>query len=315
MAPPPISSLPPPPTAPPISSAPPPAGGAYAPPGGTFNYQGGALQPAAPQPTSLPPGLQPEPIAGEHSGRERSAASYAPPPSSSTQFSPAAQFVPPVVPIEEAPESVNDRAAIAKEVRPLAETSSRTRLANAAGTSTWNEDTEPSEQYLEPPQDLAEIPEARPLRDPRDTRDVEPASYNVPRGAPVRLAKGSSAREHQRRTMLKILSLSLATPNRLPPATDRPTTVPHTGTTTNTPGCKDNWSTHRLRSDGSLRYIPIDGLTDRYGGSVVLAPTQQLAGLRPGSFRCGQGQVDTSTAPQGTYSPIYRVASIQRLSD
>ena len=39
-----------------------------------------------------------------------------------------------------------------------------------------------------------------------------------------------------------------------------------------------------------LRYVPVSGPTDKYGGSVVLAPSPALAGLQGRRFRIGQGK-------------------------
>lgn len=59
-----------------------------------------------------------------------------------------------------------------------------------------------------------------------------------------------------------------------------------------------------------LRYIPIDGHTDRFGGSVVLdAPS--LDDYQPGDFVTVEGAVAGGTSAGG-FAPLYRTASIER---
>ena len=50
-----------------------------------------------------------------------------------------------------------------------------------------------------------------------------------------------------------------------------------------------------------LRYVPINGPTDRYGGSVVLGPTPALAGYKAGDFVSVKGQVASGSTGQGSY--------------
>jgi hypothetical protein len=62
-----------------------------------------------------------------------------------------------------------------------------------------------------------------------------------------------------------------------------------------------------------LRYIPIDGQTDRYGGSVVLESVPALSNYRNGDFIQVQGVVrgqDTASSP---YAAAYRISRLARL--
>lgn len=62
-----------------------------------------------------------------------------------------------------------------------------------------------------------------------------------------------------------------------------------------------------------LRYIPVDGTTDSYGGSVVLAETPKLSGVERGQFLKVQGRL-LPPAPGGkTYAAGYEVSQIERL--
>ncbi len=61
-----------------------------------------------------------------------------------------------------------------------------------------------------------------------------------------------------------------------------------------------------------LRYIPVDGNTDQYGGSVVVANEAALAGCERGEFVAVHGRV-TGTGGDHGFAPLYEVTSLQRL--
>jgi hypothetical protein len=61
-----------------------------------------------------------------------------------------------------------------------------------------------------------------------------------------------------------------------------------------------------------LRYIPLDGATDDYGGSVVLTDEPKLAGCERGDFVEIRGQV-VPGSPASGFSPEYRIAELKRL--
>ena len=76
------------------------------------------------------------------------------------------------------------------------------------------------------------------------------------------------------------------------------------------------WLRGRLEYSASqqqwkLRYIPIDGATDQFGGSVVLADGAATQGLRAGDFVTAQGRVVGPSQPGRGFSPRYEVASIE----
>ena len=71
------------------------------------------------------------------------------------------------------------------------------------------------------------------------------------------------------------------------------------------------WLRGRLEYSASqrqwkLRYIPIDGTTDQFGGSVVLADGTQTQGLKPGDFVTAQGRVVAASQSGRDFSPRYR---------
>jgi hypothetical protein len=61
-----------------------------------------------------------------------------------------------------------------------------------------------------------------------------------------------------------------------------------------------------------LRYIPVHGATDQYGGSVVLPEAKVLSGCERGDFVEVRGQLGRTTSNSG-YAPTYEVAEVKRL--
>jgi hypothetical protein len=60
-----------------------------------------------------------------------------------------------------------------------------------------------------------------------------------------------------------------------------------------------------------LRYIPIDGQTDQYGGSVKLPTSEALASFKPGDMVAVRGSLATEAAPTGSFAPLYVLAHIE----
>jgi hypothetical protein len=61
-----------------------------------------------------------------------------------------------------------------------------------------------------------------------------------------------------------------------------------------------------------LRYIPIDGQADQYGGSVELSKTSLLSGFERGDYVEVNGRLTESTASDD-YSPEYELTQIRRI--
>ena len=61
-----------------------------------------------------------------------------------------------------------------------------------------------------------------------------------------------------------------------------------------------------------LRYIPVDGETDKYGGSMVLPDPSVLTGCQRGEFVEIHGRVGHQDLNKG-YAPTYEVAEVKRL--
>ncbi|MDZ4819113.1 MAG: hypothetical protein SGJ20_09095 [Planctomycetota bacterium] len=61
-----------------------------------------------------------------------------------------------------------------------------------------------------------------------------------------------------------------------------------------------------------LRYIPVDGQTDDYGGSVVLSDKSRLNGFSSGDFVTVQGRLTGATTQSQDYSVPYQIDQIQK---
>ncbi len=68
----------------------------------------------------------------------------------------------------------------------------------------------------------------------------------------------------------------------------------------------------RIEGHWKLRYIPVDGETDKHGGSVVVSDPSVLAGCERGDFVEVRGRVGDRRTKKG-YAPTYEVAQIKRL--
>ena len=62
-----------------------------------------------------------------------------------------------------------------------------------------------------------------------------------------------------------------------------------------------------------LRYIPIDGTTDQFGGSVVLSDTSLLGGYERGDFVEVHGTLGRTASDHQGYAPNFEIRQIERL--
>jgi hypothetical protein len=62
-----------------------------------------------------------------------------------------------------------------------------------------------------------------------------------------------------------------------------------------------------------LRYIPIDGQTDQYGGSVKLVTTPALSSFNPGDMVKVRGALASGSTTDG-FAPLYQLAHIEPLA-
>ena len=61
-----------------------------------------------------------------------------------------------------------------------------------------------------------------------------------------------------------------------------------------------------------LRYIPIDGDTDKFGGSVVLSNATALQGYKTGEFVAARGIISSTTSGTHSFSPNYELSRVER---
>ncbi len=60
-----------------------------------------------------------------------------------------------------------------------------------------------------------------------------------------------------------------------------------------------------------LRYIPIDGTTDQFGGSVLLPDSAKLEGFKPGDFVLAHGAIAAASPSSRGFSPRYELSQIE----
>ena len=60
-----------------------------------------------------------------------------------------------------------------------------------------------------------------------------------------------------------------------------------------------------------LRYIPIDGKTDQFGGSVKLPASNELAAYKTGDMVAVRGSLARETSASGSFAPRYELAHIE----
>jgi hypothetical protein len=64
-----------------------------------------------------------------------------------------------------------------------------------------------------------------------------------------------------------------------------------------------------------VRYIPVDSVTDQYGGSVVLTNTALLSGHERGQFVEVRGKLVPAGPDRRGYSPDFEVQAIQAIKN
>jgi hypothetical protein len=69
----------------------------------------------------------------------------------------------------------------------------------------------------------------------------------------------------------------------------------------------------QARRRWKLRYIPIDGQADRFGGSVILQKTSLLSGYERGNYVEVKGRLAADAKTDGDYAPDYAVTQIKRV--
>jgi hypothetical protein len=202
------------------------------------------------------------------------------------------------------------REAMQRELRPLGETARAGVLGYAATDTPQDEGLTPGEQGLDPADKLTKTPMAAPLQGPRDTRAIEPVSYTVPEGAPARTTTGAYA---------SLTPANNVTLSRVPAAAASGSGPADRGATYGFDSSYA-WLQGQLEYSAAtkqwkVRYVPINGPTDRYGGSVVLSSTPALTGFKAGDFVSVKGRFAGTTPAPNSYAPLYQVSAVDRLTD
>jgi hypothetical protein len=214
-----------------------------------------------------------------------------------------------------------------------APTNPGSRLQNAAPPSGFQVNTNPAQRGLTPPAttasrrlgtaapstsmprpiDNAPSTDINDLPQRRDGASPSSGSSNGFRPAGT-AAKRVSYDQHGDAAEDDRNQMTLRTPRR-----ETLTSASSTGEYSREPSYK--WLKGRLeysRIDDrwKLRYIPINGDTDEYGGSVVLLGSRLLEGYKPGELVTVYGSVEASdSADSSGFAPPYRLDRIARQSD
>lgn len=303
----------------------PPPGATYAPPGGSFNYNGGQLTPVTPPPVAAPPatssipGAVAPPPAGAYGApavptyqQPAAIPSSAPvaPPSGSPYAPPGGGWAPTSSVNGPPTTSMHSRETMQRELRPLGETARAGALGNAAADMPADSGSVPGEFVLDPSDKLSKTPMAAPLQDGQDTRAIEPVSYTVPQGAPPRIIQGAYAAVDSPSPAAQRQATSVAAAGQGP--ADRGATY---GYDANYAWLQGQLEYSDATKQWKLRYVPVSGPTDKYGGSVILSPSPALAGLRAGDFVSVKGKIASASPTQGSFAPLYQVSAADRLTD
>lgn len=163
-------------------------------------------------------------------------------------------------------------AAARTELR-IVESSEPERVASTSGWTTGRRrGDEPAQLAVNDAQTrrLDRVSEPAPTDDHRPSR-VTLASHQTPARSPSASTGGEYRHDEQYQTLYGKLEYSQAS---------------------------DQWK---------LRYIPIDGQTDRYGGSVVIDNVAAVEGHRPGAYIIAEGAITSDKANGARYSPKFAV--------
>ncbi len=139
---------------------------------------------------------------------------------------------------------------------------------------------------------------------------VVPAAYSTQVPQPPTTPDGFQPRGEARRRAEQQQSSTVV------PATFASATLPGTGQQAYGYGASYEWLQGRLEYSAilghwTLRYMPIGGPSDSFGGSVVIYNSDALAGYQPGDFVTMQGQL-VATGIDPSMPVAYSVYTIQR---
>ena len=279
------------------TTVPPPGTGTVGPPPGVAPDSGGFLQQAPPMnpgtgnqfapPESnnnlfSPPGVQTSPPVGAYPGGYQS--SITPQNSASTPL--AAQSVPP----PDAAANQSPSVQLASGTQPWTAVNGSSPSAQAAAVVPAS--------YTNAIKIVdSQASQSAPSAAPDQTAALDTAATDI-----MNLPPKNSSRTAQAPTIMEGRQ------------TFRPVTGERYGYDPQYAWLKGRLERSQLGGKWKLRYIPIDGATDRFGGSVVLdgLPTDSL---KPHDFVMVRGQLAAGAPVAGSYAPVYNIEQIEPLDD
>jgi len=283
----------------------------YPPPGGSYpNYPQAAMAPQYGVPTLAQPGAQPT-LAQPASNTGAVPAGGVIP---ATRWAPAGQSSSnssgPTT--SSSPTSGNNVVA-ASTAAPAAQSSSPIRIVSPSGSMAQPPTTGPTTAGSSPTlnQSLAAAPPTSFVSPAMASNARIPEISELPPATGYLPATFTSGNSQTTGSMIP----TTAKPNPVPASA----AVPNSAIQLNSYGYDTQYrwlkgkleysqTTHTWR----LRYIPPDGATDNYGGSVVLGDASKLNGLRPGDLVYAQGSPGAASGDQGSFAPLYNLAQIQK---
>jgi hypothetical protein len=176
-------------------------------------------------------------------------------------------------------------------------------------------------RVVEPPAKAVETAPAEPVREPArfepDGPVTEISELPPARSTPRATIRAASSRSTDSAPIQREEATSEAAPARLA-STVRPAAA-NSGSNRQRYGYDPQYRSLKGRLEFSesenrwkLRYIPIDGQTDQYGGSVVLGDSAELEGFRPGDFVSVEGAIGKKDPRSRGFAPDYQLQRISR---
>ena len=278
----------------------------YAPPGDSFGYGGMANRsnPASAGATQLPGGLGAAPASISRDPNARPAAGGAPVRSAN--------------PAERPPASSGVQSRTPSSVGFQVNSNPRRGLDQATAASARRTDQTPRDSFTSgtrgEPSRLSPTEKGTDIMDLPDARPAGKASSSGSSGfRPVGSARRASYEEP-----VDQLEAEETTPERR--STRRPGTP--AGESPGNFGFDQNYQWLRGKLEYSriddrwkLRYIPINGDTDEFGGSVVLLGSRLLGGYKPGEFITVYGSLDDNGSEARGFAPPFQLDRVVRQAD
>jgi hypothetical protein len=146
-----------------------------------------------------------------------------------------------------------------------------------------------------------------------------PASFQPPTGAIdiSELPQASRSRTSNRRTTPAVFDSRSTSPRVALPSSNGTTRrqTSQYGYASDHAWLKGQLEYLRSKQEWKLRYIPIDGETDEYGGSVVIKDSSRLKDYEAGQFVTIKGSIDKASTGTSSFAPSFRVERINMTTE